>query len=93
MGRALQKKLGRGALLISQDYVRREMLRVRDRPGNQAVSLLENLVLYSCRNCDFTILEGILYADIYESLLKTVEEAFSDNIFAYYFDLPFDVVS
>lgn len=86
----LQRKLGRGTLLISQDCVRREMLWVKDEPNNQAIDLLKNLVIYGHQNCDFTILEGILYTDIYESLFKKIEEVFTSQVFAYYFVLPFE---
>lgn len=86
----LQRKIGRGTLLISQDYVRREMLWVQDRLNNQAIDLLNNLITYGYQNCDVTILEGILYSDIYEYLFKNVEILFGDNIFAYYFDIPFE---
>jgi len=86
----LQKKLGRGTLVISQDFVRREMLWVRDQPNNLAVGLLENLVIYGSRNCEVTILEGILYSDIYESLFNQIVNIFKGRIFAYYFDLPFE---
>ena len=90
VGKVLQQKMGRGALLISQDYVRREMLRVKDEPNNQAIGLLENLVLYGNKNCEFSILEGILYANIYESLFSLIEEVYAGHIYAYYFDLPFE---
>lgn len=88
--KALQRRLVHSALLISQDYVRREMLCVKDEPNNQAVDLLKNLVIYGSQNCDFVILEGILYADIYESLFKMIADVFTNQIYAYYFDLPFE---
>ena len=90
VSKALQRKIGRGTLIVSQDYVRREMLWVQDKPNNQAVDLLENLVLYGHKHCDITILDGILYSDIYDSLFKLIENLFFNNIFAYYFDLSFD---
>ena len=90
VAKVLQRRIGRGALLISQDYIRREMLWVKDEPNNQAIDLLKNLVMYGYQNCDFTILEGILYADIYENLFKFVRELFKDNTYAYYFDLSFE---
>ena len=46
VSKALQRKIGRGTLIVSQDYVRREMLWVQDRPNNQAIELLENLISY-----------------------------------------------
>ena len=87
---ALQKKIGSGTLLISQDYVRREMLRVKDRPNNQAIDLLKNLVMYGNQNCKVSILDGILYTDIYEDLFVQIEKIFNEKIFAYYFDIPFE---
>ena len=88
--KALHQKIGQGALLVSQDYVRIEMLQERDRPNNKAVDLLENLIQYGYHNCDITILEGILRVDVYESLFKRIEKTFTNNIFAYYFDVPFE---
>jgi len=90
VAKALQQKIGRGTFLLSQDYVRREMLLLRDRPNNQAIDLLENLIEYGFRHCEVTILDGILYTEIYESLFWRIKELFADNIFAYYFDIPFE---
>jgi predicted kinase len=90
VAKALQEKIGRGTLMISQDYVRREMLWVNDRPNNQAIDLLENLIVYGHKNCNISILEGIFYSDIYENLFCLVKTLYADNIFAYYFDLPFE---
>jgi len=90
IAKALQKRLGEGTMLISQDYVRREMLSVKDRPNNLAIDLLKNLVSYGCENCDVTILEGILYADYYKNLFALTKELYANQIFAYYFDVPFE---
>ena len=54
IAKGLQKKLGHGTMLISQDVVRREILYVKD--GEK----------------------------------PKVEELFKDNIFAFYFDIPFE---
>lgn len=88
--KALQREIGRGTLLISQDCIRREMLWVKDGLGNPAIDLLTNLVLYGSKNCDFVILEGILSSEVYENLFKVIKETFDDQIFSYYFDLPFE---
>ena len=85
----LQAKLGRGTLLISQDYVRRELLYVRGGPDRNSIDLLQNLVLFGKEKCDFIILEGILYQDDHEHLFRQIKEWFEEDIFAYYFDLSF----
>ncbi len=89
LAKALQQKFGRNTLVISQDVVRRDMLWVHDGDGNPAISLLENMVCYGYENNPITILEGILYSETYESLFCTIKELFGDQIYAYYYDIPF----
>ena len=90
IAKELQKKFGHGTMLISQDVVRREMIYVKDRPDNKAVDLLSALIVFAKKNCDITILEGILSADIYWRLFHTIAEIYTNNIYAYYFDIPFE---
>lgn len=87
---ALQKKLGRGTLIISQDVIRREMLWVRDGSETKAISLLINLVKYGKENCDFVILEGILNAVWYKELFEIIKLEFNSSTYAYYYDLSFE---
>ena len=42
----LQRKFGRGTLVIPQDIIRREMLWVKDEMGTKAISLLIELAKY-----------------------------------------------
>lgn len=86
VARLLQRRLGRGTLLVSQDVVRREMLWVR--PGPDA-GLLGELVRYGRGHCPATILEGILASETYRDLFMTVRRLFGPEIYAYYYDLPF----
>lgn len=87
---ALQKKLGRGTLIISQDVIRREMLWVRDESETKAISLLISLVRYGKQNCDFVILEGILNAVWYKELFEIIKLEFNSSTYAYYYDLSFE---
>ena len=89
-GKALQRKFGRGTMLISQDVVRREMLFVKDGPNPEASQLLLELALYGKSNCNIVILEGILNSKWYKNLFKNLLDEFKDQIFAYYFDIPFE---
>jgi predicted kinase len=90
VAKALQKKLGRGTLIISQDVIRREMLWVRDGSETKAISLLIDLVKYGRKNCDFVILEGILNAEWYTELFEIIRLEFNCSIYAYYYDLSFE---
>jgi adenylate kinase family enzyme len=89
-GKALQRKFGYGTMLISQDVVRREMLFVKDGLNTEASKLLLELALYGKRNCDIVILEGILNSRWYKNLFANLQYEFKDQIFAYYFDIPFE---
>lgn len=89
-GKALQRKFGHGTMLISQDVVRREMLYVKDGSNPEASELLQELALYGKRNCNIVILEGILNSKWYEKLFENLLNEFKDQIYAYYFDIPFE---
>lgn len=89
-GKALQKKFGHGTMLISQDVVRREMLFVKDGPNPEASQLLNELVLYGKKHCNIVVLEGILNSKWYRKLFLNLLAEFKNQIFAYYFDIPFE---
>lgn len=86
----LQRKFGRGTLVIPQDTVRREMLWARDGVGTKALPLLTHLLEYGRKNCAVTILEGILDSDCYKPLFQRALEEYGPSIYAYYYDLPFE---
>ena len=90
LAKTLQHKFGRNTMVISQDVVRREMLWVQDKPANEAVDLMIDLLNYGARHCEIVILEGILYSDIYKPLFEAAVEIFKENIYAYYYDISFE---
>ena len=90
VAKELQHRIGRNTLLIPQDMVRREMLYANDGCDSPAVSLISELVRYGHKNCDVTILEGILFSGYYKPVFDTVIETFGSDVFAYYYDIPFE---
>ena len=90
VARELQRKFGRGTLVIPQDTVRRDMLWARDGANTKALPLLIHLLEYGRENCAVTILEGILDSDCYRPLFQRVIEEYGSDIYAYYYDLPFE---
>ncbi len=90
VARELQKKIGSNTLLISQDVIRREMLMVKDGPDTKALPMLKDLLIYGRNHCETVILEGILVADWYRSLFELAKDLYGNNIYAYYFDIPFE---
>ena len=91
LAKQLQHRLGRNTMVIAQDVIRREILWVKDEPNTPALALLIELLRYGHEHSQITILEGILYADIYQTLFEEAVRLFGEeHIFAYYYDIPFE---
>lgn len=60
IAKKLQHHLGHGTLLIAQDVVRRDMLKVHDREGNLSIELIRQIAEYGKGRCEVVIVEGIL---------------------------------
>jgi adenylate kinase family enzyme len=90
LAKALQQKLGYNNMLISQDVIRRDMLKVKDGADTKALQLMKELLLYGKNNCEAVILEGILNASWYQPLFELAMYEFEEKTFAYYYDIPFD---
>lgn len=90
IAKELQNRFGRNTMLISQDVIRRDMLKVKDGENTPALPLMKELLIYGSNHSDVVILEGILYADWYQSLFELAIQLYDTNVYAYYFDLPFE---
>ncbi len=88
--RLLQRQLDDGTMLVSQDVVRREMLRVKDSENNPAIQLIYDLCMYG-NNVGYTvILEGILSNKKYGAMLRQLLDDFQGEKLIYYFDVSFE---
>lgn len=85
----LQGILGSNTMLISQDMVRREILKVSDGKDTLALPFLKQMLRYGYDHCEVVILEGIMVADWYRPLFELAVSLYGEDIYAYYFDLPF----
>lgn len=91
VAKALQKKFGPNTMLLSHDMIRMDILHVWSTEGIiKSEPLMINLLKYGKANSEITILEGILPVDAYNRLFETAVEEYGKNIFAYYYDLPFE---
>lgn len=90
VAKELQNRFGSNTLLISQDVIRRDMLKVKDGENTPAIPLMMELLTHGSRNSEVAILEGIMNADWYRPLFELAVELYGSGIFAYYFDLPFE---
>lgn len=89
LAKGLQQRFGDNTMLISQDVIRRDILKVKDGLDTLALPLMKEMLNYGKKNCDIVILEGILFTKWYKSLFEYAILNF-DNIFAYYYDIPFE---
>ena len=88
--RLLQRQLGYGTMLVSQDVVRREILRAKDSENNPAIQLIYDLCMYG-NNVGYTvILEGILSNKKYGAMLRRLLDDFQGEKLIYYFDISFE---
>lgn len=77
-------------MLVSQDVIRREVLRVHDEEGNPAIQLIYDLCMYGSRIGYTVILEGILSNKKYGTMVKKLIDDFDGDVDVYYFDIPFE---
>lgn len=86
----VQKQLGEGTALISQDDVRIRMLNIEDKKDNPAIELIYRLVMYADEIGANVILEGILSNKKYAVMLHRLLANFSGESHVYYLDIPFE---
>lgn len=91
VAKALQEKLGSNTMLISHDMIRMQILHTRGKEGaERSLPLMIALMRYGRKNSEFSIVEGILPVVDYLPLFETAVQEYGENIFAYYYDLPFE---
>lgn len=90
IAKELQNRFGTNTMLISQDVIRRDMLKVKDGENTPALQLMKELLVYGHDHSNIVILEGIMYADWYKPLFELSVELYDTEVYAYYFDLPFE---
>lgn len=90
IAKKLQNRFGTNTMLISQDVIRRDVLKVKDGKNTPALPLMKELLIYGHNHSNIVILEGIMYADWYKPLFDLSVQLYGSEIYAYYFDLPFE---
>lgn len=90
VAKELQKRFGTNTMLISQDVIRRNILKVNDGENTLAIPLMKELLIYGSNHSNIVILEGIMYANWYKPLFELAVQIYGTKIYAYYFDIPFE---
>ncbi|KOV97440.1 kinase [Streptomyces sp. NRRL B-1140] len=85
----LREKFGRNLAIVAQDNLRRIVLRERDRPGGANIGLIDLTARYALNNGFHVVVEGILYADRYGTMLQDLVRAHRGVSRCYYLHVPY----
>lgn len=86
---AARARLPRGVALVSQDLLRRMVLREHDVPDGVNIGLISTVCRYSLDAGYSVILEGILHSERYGPMLRQLAADHRGQTSFLYFDVPF----
>lgn len=86
----LRARYGRGIALVSQDTLRRDVLRERDVPGGANIGLIDLTVRHALEHGFHTVLEGMLYVAHYGVMLAGLLADHPGRTHCFYLDVPFE---
>jgi predicted kinase len=90
VARTLRETCGRGMAWVAQDLIRRTILWEKDRPGGVNIGLIDQIARYSLDQGYHVILDGILYADRYEPMLRGLSRDHRGRSAFYYLDVSIE---
>ena len=90
VARALQRKRPRDVAWVSQDLLRREVLRATDVPGTRAVDLIDATARFALDRGMHVVVDGILNADKYGAMLRCLVRDHVGVTATYLWDVPFE---
>jgi 8-oxo-dGTP pyrophosphatase MutT (NUDIX family)/predicted kinase len=85
-----QRRGQRDLAIVSQDNLRRIVLREHDAPGAANIGLIDITARHARRRGFHVIVEGILRARHYGSMLTALISDYPGSAYTYYLDVPFD---
>ena len=86
----IRKRFGHGIAIVSQDVIRRDILKQADDPGNPAIGLMDLTVRYALDHGYHVILEGILFSQSHGEMLTNLVRDHAGISACFYYDLSFD---
>ncbi|WP_433358774.1 AAA family ATPase [Streptosporangium sp. CA-115845] len=89
LARAVRTAYGYGLALVSQDVIRRELLREKDRPDGVNIGLIDTIVRHCLDRGYHVILEGIFFSGHYGRMLRALRDDHRGSTYGFYFHVPF----
>lgn len=90
IARELRLKMGYGTALVEQDYIRRILLREREKPNLPNIELIDLNVRFALGHGYNVVLEGIFNNKNYGEMLRRLVAENPDNTYVYYFDISLE---
>ena len=93
LAREIRARYGRGCALVEQDYLRRIVLRAHEASGDPpsaAPALIASVCTFALANGYHVILEGILAADRYATMLHDLIAGHAGPSYVYYMDISYE---
>ncbi|WP_432012691.1 M15 family metallopeptidase [Streptomyces cucumeris] len=90
MAQGLRDHHGRGIAIVSQDVIRRNVLRERDTARGANIALLGRIARKALDAGFHVVLEGILYADRYSHMIASLVRDHRGLSRCYYLDVPLE---
>lgn len=81
---------GSGLAWVSQDHIRRIMLKERNAPAAVNIGLIDHVVRYCLEQGYHVVLDGILTAEWYEQMLTGLSDDLAGRSHFYYLDVSVD---
>lgn len=85
----IRERYGRGIAIVGQDNVRRDILKERGLPDAANIGLIDLIARYALDHGYHVIVEGILYAAHYGSMLRGLSQDHRGVSRFFYFDVSF----
>lgn len=89
VAKALRESCGQRVAVVSQDLIRRMILKEKDHPGGVNIGLIDQVARYCLDHGYHAVLDGILYADRYEPMLARLGREHRGRSCFYYLDVSF----
>ncbi|HVK24780.1 MAG TPA: kinase [Actinokineospora sp.] len=86
---AVRSRLGRTCALVQQDLMRRTVLKEPDVPDGVNIGLISTVARYALDHGYHVIIEGILHADRYSTMLAELTHDHRGSTAFYYLDVSF----
>lgn len=90
VAQAVREKSTQRIAWVEQDFLRRMVLKEKDRPESINRDLIFQVVAFALAHDYHVMLEGILYTKHYRDMLEKLFTLHPNNNFVYYFGIPFD---